>query len=288
MDPTPDGIPTVVLCADDFALAPGVSSGIRDLIEAGRLSATSCMAASPYWPEHAAWLDRFRNTVDIGLHLTLTDLIPLGPMRETAPHGRLPTFGRLVRAAFARRLVVEEIARELERQLDAFEEAFHAPPAFLDGHQHIHQLPGIREIVVDLFRRRLADSGAYLRVCHERAALVCRRGVCVGRTLAIGFPGLALRHLAHLQGIATNDGFSGIYDFTDRIPYSRMFGRFLIAARDRTLILCHPGLVDDELCRPDSLTHQREAEYRFFMGTAFHDALTAAGVRLGRFADDSE
>ena len=45
-----------VLCADDFALSPGVSRGIIDLIARGRLSATGCMTVSPFWPEHAEWL----------------------------------------------------------------------------------------------------------------------------------------------------------------------------------------------------------------------------------------
>ncbi len=39
----------VVLCADDYGLAPGVSAGIRELLDAGRLSATGAMTLSPHW-----------------------------------------------------------------------------------------------------------------------------------------------------------------------------------------------------------------------------------------------
>ena len=48
----------LVLCADDFALAEGVSEGIIMLAEAGRLSAIGCMTASPLWPRLAVELDR--------------------------------------------------------------------------------------------------------------------------------------------------------------------------------------------------------------------------------------
>src|SRR5262245_10068587 len=79
----------IVLCADDYAVAPGVSRAICALIEQGRLSATSCMTVSPHWPEHARWLRPLGDRADIGLHLTLTDHAPIGAMRLAAD-GRLP------------------------------------------------------------------------------------------------------------------------------------------------------------------------------------------------------
>ena len=35
------------LCADDYGLSPGVNRGIRELIERGRLNATSVMVVGP-------------------------------------------------------------------------------------------------------------------------------------------------------------------------------------------------------------------------------------------------
>ena len=35
------------LCADDYGLSPGVNRAIRDLIERGRLNATSAMVVGP-------------------------------------------------------------------------------------------------------------------------------------------------------------------------------------------------------------------------------------------------
>ena len=35
------------LCADDYGISPGVNRGIRDLVERGRLNATSAMVVGP-------------------------------------------------------------------------------------------------------------------------------------------------------------------------------------------------------------------------------------------------
>src|SRR5690242_13463328 len=70
---TDDRQQRVILCADDYAIAPGVSRAILALIDRGRLTATSCMAASRFWPEHAGWLRPRAGKADIGLHFTLTN-----------------------------------------------------------------------------------------------------------------------------------------------------------------------------------------------------------------------
>ncbi len=273
----------IVICADDFALAPGVSRGILELLQAGRISATSCMSVSPLWPEHSSWLDGVRERTDIGLHLTLTALAPLGAMPHTAPDGRLPAFGVLARNALSGRLDLEECRAELGRQLDAFETHFHRPPDFLDGHHHVHQLPGLRDVVIDIHRRRLAGSGAYLRTCWDRPGAVLRRGVRRRRALAIGFPGLALRRRAMAAGIPVNDGFSGVYDHSANAPYGALFRRFISHAGKRHLVMCHPGHPDEELARLDSLTDQREREFQFLMGADFEPAMESAGTKCGRF-----
>ncbi len=55
-----------ILCADDYGLAPGVSRAIARLLAAGRLSATSCITVTRFWPEQAAALRPFADTAEIG------------------------------------------------------------------------------------------------------------------------------------------------------------------------------------------------------------------------------
>ena len=46
------------LCADDYGIAPGVNAAIRDLIERGRLNATSVMVVAPSFARQSATCDR--------------------------------------------------------------------------------------------------------------------------------------------------------------------------------------------------------------------------------------
>ncbi|HYM30477.1 MAG TPA: ChbG/HpnK family deacetylase [Candidatus Cybelea sp.] len=273
----------LVLCADDYAIAPGVSRGIVELAERGRLSATSCMSVSPFWPEHAARLKPLDGRIDIGLHLTLTDVPPLGSMPRTARHGKLPTLGWLMASAALRRLDRAEIAAELTRQVDAFEAALGRPPDFLDGHQHVHQLAGVRECVVDLLRRRLGGRG-YVRVTEEPLPAVARRGVAVGRAAIIALLAGKFSLMLRAEGIPANAGFGGVHDFSGKTPYRTLFRRFLSETGARPLIMCHPGHADAALAAVDPVTVEREAEWQYFAGDDFPRDLADAGYRLARFA----
>lgn len=279
------GLIGIVLCADDYGIAPGVGQAIRHLLSLGRLSATSCMTVSPYWPEEAKALKPFAERADIGLHLTLTDQRPLGPMPQTAPHARLPRLIRLTTLAFTRRLDRNEVKAELTRQLDRFESSFGRPPAYLDGHQHVHQLPVVRDVVLELHRARLAGHGAYLRYCTEPLHAILGRRVHAGEAFAIDRLGRRFVHQARAAGIPGNRRFSGVHDFAGRVPYSELFAAFLKAAQPGLLVMCHPGISDAALEGADPVTVAREEEYRYFLSDAFLESLRAHRVTVARFAN---
>jgi len=278
--PDQAGPTRLVLSADDYALSPGVSEGIVELIARGRLSATGCMTVSPWWPEHATWLKPLADQADIGLHLTLTDHCPLGPMPRTAPEGRLPPLGRLMAWALGGRLELGEILAEVSRQVTAFTRHFGRPPAFIDGHHHVQQLPVIREAVVVTLQ---AQPGAYLRLCREPAAAIVRRGVAVPKALLISQLGLGLAGRARRAGLASNDSFRGIYDFAPKPPFSTLFPRFVDRVAGRTLVMCHPGRPDRVLAGLDSLTTPRYAEYDWLASEACAELLAERNLTLARF-----
>lgn len=282
---TPAAEPTrLILCADDFGLAPGVSRAIAELIDAGRLSATGCMSVSPFWPDYAHLLKPLAARADIGLHLTLTDQTPLGKMPDLAPRGRLPSVGALMARSFRGRLDKDEIAEELTRQFDAFVAAFGAPPAFIDGHHHVHQLPIVRDVVFDLFTSRLDRSRAWLRSCHDPLARIVARRISPLRTLVISGSGTGTRSRARRHGIRQNAGFRGVYDFSGKVPYGDLFRRFITGAADRTLVMCHPGIVDIALQAVDSLTGQRETELRYFLSQEYADLLKRRNLVVAPFS----
>jgi predicted glycoside hydrolase/deacetylase ChbG (UPF0249 family) len=274
------------VCADDYGFTPGVSEGIRQLLAAGRISATSVMTSCEPWPAEAAALKAVAGAADIGLHVTLTDQEPIGRMPELAPDGRFPAMPALYKAAVLRRLPLGEIEAEIERQVAAFVVHYGAPPAHIDGHHHVHQLPGIRDIVVKA-AARIGPGRTWVRCCAERPALIARRGVATAKALVIGSFGGAVARRAKAAGVPVNDGFSGAYDYLGAgLDIEGLFRRFLTGARRNTVVMCHPGRVDEALARRDVMVAAREAELAFLASEAWPALLAEMGCEVGPLIRD--
>ena len=249
--------PRIIICADDFALSPGVSAAIASLARQAKIDAVSAMAALPGWARDAALLDDRAAGVEVGLHLVLCDERPMQPMPNSAPGGHLPDSAALTRSALFGRLDRAEFAAEIERQFDAFENVMGEPPKFVDGHRHCHLVPGLRDLVLDATRRRAPD--AWLRHCGDRLlAILARpfRGKALGSALwSAGF-----QRAAKQRSLATNCSFAGHYDF--RSDYAALLPRFLARPSAFHLVMCHPGGGN----AGDPLGAARAAEYRVLLG----------------------
>lgn len=264
--------------ADDYALSPGTSAAILELLAAGRITGTSVMTASRFWRDHAANLRFFGGKADIGLHFTLTELAPLGPLPRLAPSGRFPALGTLLHDALRRRLDTVEVRAELRRQLDAFEDGLGRPPDFLDGHQHVHVLPGIREQVLAELSHRYSAGTVAVRDCTEAPARVLRRGVAVPKALFIGSLSRGLSRQAGSSGIPTNRAFTGIYGFRGDPPFAAM----LAGAVPHTLMMAHPGRAEGPTDPPDAIADARVRELAFLSGPGWPVLLQGMGIRLVR------
>lgn len=267
----------LVLCADDYGQNPGVSRGIRQLAGRGRISATSCMANAPGWPEEAAALREMDGRIGIGLHLTLTWGGPLRPMVRLAPDGRLPPLGPLLRLSLSGRLAEAEIADEIARQLDAFAQAFGRLPDFVDGHQHVHVLPGIRGPLLAVLARAGLAGRLWLRDPSDTPAAILRRRVSAGKALFVSGLAAGFRGAARRAGFDTNAGFSGFSPFDpDRDP-APVMRQALVSPGPKPLVMCHPGLPDPE---PDEIAGARAREYGYLASDAFGELLRHAGLVL--------
>jgi predicted glycoside hydrolase/deacetylase ChbG (UPF0249 family) len=271
------------LCADDYGISPGVNRAIRDLIERGRLNATSVMVVgSSLGREEVAALQAAAASSPrcaIGLHATLTaPFHPLTMHFRPLDGGLFLPFPKLLRAGFARRLDPEIIRAELMIQLAAFTDLFGRAPDFVDGHQHAQLFPQVR----DAFLAAVKDAApkAWVRQCGRHATPLLQ---WLGAPKAMFLDGLSaqFRKRAVRAGIAFNPGFAGAYDFTQRQDFGLLMRQFLDGMPDQGVIMCHPGFVDDALRDLDPLTDQREYEHAYLRGEQFPELLAANGVTLG-------
>ena len=264
------------LCADDYGIAPGVDRGIRELITRGRLNATSVMVVAPSFNKDAAMALLDARPAAIGLHVTLT--APFKPLMELATlrGGRFLTLTNVLGMAMARRLDRTDLEREISAQLQNFRDAFGRPPDFVDGHQHVHIFPQVRDAFVRAVTEHAPNT--WVRQCgrigSQPRALRDQKGLLLD-ILSVGF-----RRKARRAGLRFNPAFAGTYSFTPDANFAALFPAFLEGLPDGGLIMCHPGFVDAELERLDPLTKTREHEYAYLSSEDFLRLLAEKNVAL--------
>jgi predicted glycoside hydrolase/deacetylase ChbG (UPF0249 family) len=268
------------LCADDYGISPGVNVAIRDLVLRRRINATSVMVAAPscHRAETLALASLIGEThAAVGLHVTLSaPFVPLTAGFAPRHGGKFLPMQKLLARALARRLKPDLLAAEATAQVRRFTDLFGRAPDFIDGHQHVHLFPQIRDAVLAI-AKELAPN-AWVRQCGGVVPRASRLGDPKG--LLIDLLSRAVRRRAHVLGVRTNSAFAGTYQFNAQADYATLFPRFLDRLPDGSVVMCHPGFVDAELRRLDPLTGLREREYAFFVGDAFPEVLASKGVAL--------
>ena len=240
----------MIICADDFGLAPDVDEAILRLATARKLSAVSVMAALLAEPTPALKaLLELRGQVEIGLHLMLTEEARLPPSEHLDSlhrNGRFLTFGKLLVRSLAGGVRSADAQREIAKQYEWFENLTDAAPDFVDGHLHVQQFPGIRRGLIEFIAGLPPDEHPWVRNAAEPPAAISRRGIAPLKCRAIAQLGLALRERLQARHIPTNEGFAGICDYGDWRHYSDTLQRMLAHVRPGNyLIMTHPGQLED-------------------------------------------
>ena len=203
----------LVVNADDLGLHLDINRGIERAHGEGIVTSASLSATGDAFDD-ALELCRRNPELDVGVHLTLVEERPLtdperlgrlvtAEGRFVSGHGALVP--RMISGAVSKEAVRRELTAQVERVIEAG-----IRPSHLDGHQHVHLLPRVWPVVMDLARRH---SIPWIRVPRFRpvtagnpsfvvTALRCgmnvlqrrrRRSLSVGRspdvTPALGFSG---------------------------------------------------------------------------------------------------
>lgn len=261
----------VTICADDYGQNPAVGQAIRELAEKGRISATSCLVTSPYWPQEALLLKPLENKIDIGLHLNLTEGAALTHHFRT-----YPSLPKLMVLSALRLIKTQTIMDEINLQLDRFVEYFGRLPDYIDGHLHVVQLPVIRKALLSVYNLRLKNTKTYIRSTFtpERTSLKARIIHLTGAK--------AFKRNLEKQTIPHNDALIGNYDFKNASRFDQLFPDFLKKAGEKSIILCHPG-IQNSAYQNDPSAHVRPHEYTYLKSDKFLKDCEQENVTIGRF-----
>lgn len=310
--PAPGPNPLLVVVADDAGIDIARNRGIVDSIVRGVVGSISVLANGEAVEDLAARIGALpeRMRPEIGLHLNLTE----GKALAGPSEGLTDDAGRFLgdKPSFWARALADEIPAfavhaETLAQLARLE-ALGLSPIRVDGHQHVHVLPGVRDGLaralddapsitwVRLGRPVVAEHERYAtfpRIPDERVAQPWAELAASGRIAQAALGTLhdecgVLRSLGHREP----DVFAGI-DLVGRCT-SETIAAEVGAAAQLVRAIAPDGGVIELMTHPGDCTFDsvefsadaaREAEKSTICGEHLRELLDELGLRLGRFGD---
>ena len=277
----------LIVNADDFGLHAAVNRGILTAHTEGIVSSTSLMAGGAAFDD-AVRIARQCPQLGVGVHLTLVDASSLLPVAEVSSlldesgafYGSYPLF---IKRFLRGKIRLAEVERELAAQIDRVRMAG-IQPSHLDSHQHLHVLPGIGGLVLDLARR---FSIRAIRIPAEPVAFIGATPATVGRLVGRG--GLTMlanlfRQHAAAAGIRTSDHFYGM------LAGGQLTEPAILAILRRlppgdSELMTHPGFADESLADAFRWDYQWDAERQALTAPAVRALLAERQIRLISFRE---
>jgi len=284
-------VKNLIVNADDLGWTEGVNRGIRDASRSGIVTSTSLLANGLAFGE-ALKTTKLAPGLGVGVHLNLSDGAPVAEPESVMSlldgQGKLACGPESLLLKRARRgLVLAEVEREWDAQIRKVRDAG-IRPTHVDGHKHVHMLPGLFEIALRLAKRHGIEA---IRVSLEesslRAALSSggRHNSMVVMRQGVQARGLKLlardaREQARRAGIATTDYFCGIAQ-TGELTREGV-ELFLRSLPDGTTeLMCHPGYADEALQKSATrLQASRQKELEILRDTRIRNLVASQGIRL--------
>lgn len=238
----------ITINIDDLGLSDAVNQAVLRLAQMRRIHATSFMSAGAIRPSEVVQLQRLN--VDIGLHLDLTGLVRQGSLKTVMGRSWLRLWERT------------QLRQLIAQQFDRFEATMDTAPAFVDGHQHVHQFPVVRALLLEELTRRYVSPIVPIRSTQAiqsdfKARLIYTLG------------GRALNRMCAQHGIRQNSWFGGVYGFqADQARLADNWRKWLSCAPEcGTVLMCHPAVPDVHW--QDSIKAAREQEWQWLSSDAF-------------------
>jgi hopanoid biosynthesis associated protein HpnK len=284
-------VKNLIVNADDLGWTEGVNKGIAEAHRHGIVTSTSMLANGKAFAKAVELVEKMP-ALGVGVHLNLSDGAPVAERKQVGSlvnsKGIMQGGPESLLLRMARRgLEVEQVEREWDAQIRKVRDAG-IQPTHLDGHKHVHMLPGLFEIALRLGKRhgigavRIAHEASPLRAAlsageEQHAGVVMRQGV-----QARGLKLLArdARELAERAGIATADYFCGIAQ-TGELTREGIARLLENLPEGTTELMCHPGYADAELEKSATrLQNSRQAELEILTDKGIRKLVASQGIRL--------
>jgi len=275
----------LIVNADDYGRAPGVSRGILAAHREGVVTSTTVMVNQPGVEEQLAEALACPG-LGVGLHLVYTAWRPVLPPEQVPD--LVDDNGLFLEQhdvwARAEQIPLDQLQAELTAQLERFVDLAGRLPDHLDCHHFVHLYPPFFQVYADLAARFHLP----LRIPFppetefEQAA----------RTLPFleGFPrdlvrGMIVTNSALVKArrLAHPDRFISTFFGRRALTLEALFGLLETLPGGVTELMCHPGY-DDPALAASSYRAEREIELHLLTHPAVQDRVKALGIELVTFS----
>jgi chitin disaccharide deacetylase len=254
----------LVVTADDFGIGVETSRGIIRAHKQGPVTATSLMTITGEHVRSSVGLLAEAPDLDVGLHVVLTNCghppLVAGPSSGLVGRDRhFLSNGQLWRNAFTGRLNRAAVAEEIAAQAELFHQLLGRRPMFVDGHHHAHQLPIIRDALLEVIQQGLLPR--VTRTTIESPKMIRRVPSAVVKRLAANFLGRRASPIFRSHGFFTNDYYFGMLSphlLQQNFPWQPFLDHFPNSGVIEWVV--HPGMLDDSLIGRDDYRAGRVKE----------------------------
>jgi predicted glycoside hydrolase/deacetylase ChbG (UPF0249 family) len=274
----------LVVTADDFGFGVPTSRGIVRAHQIGVVTSTSLMAVTGDHASASVPLLADAPDLEVGVHLVVTGraqkpLIATPSSGLVSRDGNFHSLTFLLWLALRKKIDRSAIFDEIAAQARRCTQLLGRPPAYVDGHHHAHQLPVIREALIDAIKGGVLPPIA--RCTVESSDI--RKSVtgCLLRRNIMNRLGVAALPLFHGAGIKTNDSCFGMISTADLqtpFPWSRYLPHLPSTGCVEWFV--HPGELDSTLIGRDTYLAGRALELKAFESLATDPAWPPFRARL--------
>ena len=266
----------LIINADDYGYYPCVSKGILAAAKSGAITATGVLANSPDLETQLQWLKGIES-LDVGVHLNLTCRQPLTRgMADKLGHcnGQFPNVYAMSRLLLTGKISLADVKAEWRAQIETCQSQ---KLRFLNSHEHIHMLPLLFPLVLELAQDYGIDQ---VRLTQAEWFAVFGLSALIRNSLMQTMQVINQRHLK-----IKNPLFLGL-SRSGKLDYGYLTSIFSNLKPGQSYeLMCHPGHFDPTDVSDAKLLayHDWEGELALLQSPKVHDLYEKFGIRLSQY-----
>jgi len=263
----------LIVNADDLGMTKGINEGIVKAVREGIVTGVSMLAPGDAFDDAVA-AARSLGIRDVGAHLALTEVGMLSSPERIGGHNALAL--RLASGRMDPERVRAEFTLQIERIRSAGFEI-----SRLDSHEHVHMLPAIQRVLLELAAEFKIPAIRSLREERLGGRVTCRRAyrLLVNRALTAA----CSQDLAR-SGVFHPDRLLGFLD-AGRLSEKLLVDMIETVEEGVTELVAHPGFLSEDLLEKYAWHVNCEDELFALTGRAVKRAIEKGGICLTTYQE---